>query len=275
MRNAAITAMTEMLVPVDLRPASARSVAVAGRIAGRLGLPIRLMSVSNEVEETSTQLRSLADRLLPDREVVIAAVPGGDPAEAIVASAGSSSLVCMATAAKLRPHQGHFGSVAETVVRELTQPVFLIGPEVDLEPGQPTQRVIVPVDGSELSEQSLDLAGDFARQLGVEVWVVSAVPQRTEIAAGALVGHVFAAEFGLVKRLAEDLEERYGVRAGYDVLHMDDPAQAIVDFAGREGTVVMCTHGRSGFSRIFSGSVTHGVVAHSRRPVVVWRPDDT
>jgi nucleotide-binding universal stress UspA family protein len=57
------------------------------------------------------------------------------------------------------------------------------------------------------------------------------------------------------------------------VLHGDDPARAIVDFAGDDGTIVMTTHGRSGLNRLFAGSVTTGVVAHSQRAVFVWRPE--
>ena len=52
----------------------------------------------------------------------------------------------------------------------------------------------------------------------------------------------------------------------------DHPEDAIVDFVGDEGTCVMTTHGRSGLSRVVAGSVATGVVAKSKRAVVVYRP---
>ena len=144
-----ISTMTEMLVPLDPSEGSLRAVPVAGRLAKRLGLPLRLFGVSDDPEETKDWLRSQADRFLPDTDVSVDAAPG-EPAPMIVAEAGTHALVCMATAATLRPHQGHVGSVAEAVVRGLGRPVFLVGPHEDLDPGQPSSRIVVPVDGSRL-----------------------------------------------------------------------------------------------------------------------------
>ena len=59
------------------------------------------------------------------------------------------------------------------------------------------------------------------------------------------------------------------------VLHGTDPVQAIVEFAADDGTVVMSTHGRTGLRRVFGGSVATGVVANSKRAVVVWRPQES
>jgi len=267
-----ITSMTEVVVPLDLRDPSARAVPVAARIAERLGIGLRLFCVSDAADEAESRLRAVAAELPTSLGAATEVVGVGDPAEAIVRAAGSSGLVCMATSATLRPHQGHVGSVAEDVTRHLGRPLVLIGPDADLTEGDITRRIVAPVDGSELSEQSLDVAGDLARAFDVDLWVVSVVPQRTEAAAGVHVGHVFAAESGYVKRHATRLADSFGIRTGYDVLHMDDPARALIDFAGSDGMVVMSTHGRSGLSRVFGGSVTTGVVAHSKRPVVVWRP---
>jgi nucleotide-binding universal stress UspA family protein len=269
-----ISTMTEMLVPLDGREASLRAVPVAGRIAKRLGLPLKLFGVSDDQEGTKEWLRSQADRLLPDSEVPVG-VASGDPAEAIVSEAGSHTLVCMATAATLRPHQGHIGSVAEAVVRGVGRPVLLIGPHADIDPGQPSSRIVIPVDGSHLSEEALDVAGDLAQALGIEVWVVSVIPVGVEAAAEArLQVDLSTRESGYVRGLAGRLADKFGIATGFEVLHITDPADAILDFTGHDGIVVMSTHGRSGLSRLFAGSVAHGVVAGSHRPVVVCRPRD-
>ena len=85
---------------------------------------------------------------------------------------------------------------------------------------------------------------------------------------------VAAAETAYVRDLASRIRKSHGIDAEFDVLHGDDPATAIVDFAGDDGTVVMSTHGRSGISRLFAGSVTTKVVADSKRAVLVWRPSE-
>lgn len=273
MSPTAIAEMTELIVPLEGPEASVRSVPVAGRLAGRLGLGVRLFSAGGH--DAASWMQGVAERYLPDREVAIDIAPAANPVEAIVAAAGDHRLVCMATAATLLPHKGHVGSVAEGVVRTIGRPVALVGPQMEPQPGEHTQRVIVPVDGSDLSEAALDVAGDLARTLGVTAWVISNVDPGYEAAASAqLGGELVAAESGYVRRLAQDLGERFGIDVQFEVLHWDDPAQAIVDFTGSDGTIVMTTHGRSGLSRLFAGSVATGVVARSPRAVFVWRPEE-
>jgi nucleotide-binding universal stress UspA family protein len=152
---------------------------------------------------------------------------------------------------------------------------MLLGPHVDLDPGAPIDRVVVPVDGSRLSEQALGVAGDLARTLGVAAWVVSVIPPKVEATAGQQLRTApFVRESGYVRGLADDLAHEYQVTTGFEVLHIKDPAAAILDFTGDDGAVVMSTHGRSGLSRLFAGSVAHAIVARSHRPVVVVRPSE-
>ena len=67
--------------------------------------------------------------------------------------------------------------------------------------------------------------------------------------------------------------------AGLDVtvtVDEGDPAQEILDVAGRESDtiIVISTHGRSGVGRWLVGSVTDKVVRHAAEPVLVVRPRD-
>lgn len=273
-RSDAITSLTEVLVPLDGQDPSARAVPYALRVAERLGIGLRLVSASEDAEPAKIFLQRVSAELPSASPITTDVVAGGDVVASIVEAAGATALVCMATSATVRPHHGHVGSVAEGVVRELGRPAMLLGPNADVDAGTATRRVIVSIDGSELSERSLDIGGDLARALGVNLWVVSVVSQQAEAEASLRVGHVFAAESGYVKRHADELAERYAIRTGYEVLHMNDPADALVDFAGSDGMVVMSTHGRSGLNRVFGGSVTTEVVARSKRPVVVVRPSD-
>lgn len=265
--------LQELVVPVDGRDPSTRAVPVAGRLANRLGLGIRLITVSADPAAAEDWLAGLARQHLPDFDVALSTVEADDPVDGIVAGAGASGLVCMATSASLLPHSGRIGSVAEGVVRALDRPVFLVGPDMEPSPGEHTARVILPVDGSNVSELAVPTAAGLAQALGVPLWVVSVIDpdemaDQVKVNPGAVAG-----EASYVHNLAAEIGAQSRIKAEFEVLHEDDPARAIVDFAGADGTIVMSTHGRSGLRRVFAGSVATDVVAHSRRAVLVSRPD--
>ncbi len=141
--------------------------------------------------------------------------------------------------------------------------------------------ILVPVDGSPLAEAALHTAFALARRDGgrVEAVMVVATPVQPMDAGGAPV---------LDTRLEHDLvtqAEAYlaGLRERLSALDPDLPAtatllrgrpeQAIVAQAEREGhdLIVMTTHGRSGVSRLWLGSVAQGVLRHSPMPVLLLR----
>ncbi len=265
--------LQELVVPIDRRDSSSRAVPVAGRLADRLGLGIRLLTVSRNPAADEGWVADIATRFLPAHDVALSTVEADDPVEGIVAGAGAVGLVCMATSASLLPRAGHVGSVAEGVVRALDRPVFLVGPEMEPSPGDHTARVILPVDGSTVSESAVPTATDLARALDVPLWVVSVVDPEEMAAQLKLNPGAVAGEASYVHNLAAEISSGGGIDAEFEVLHHHDPARAIVDFAGSDGTVVMSTHGHSGLRRVFAGSVATDVVAHSRRAVLVYRPD--
>ncbi len=266
------TKPSEIIVPLDGREASVRAVPVAGRIAKRLGLGIRLFAASSDGDgDLKAWMQAVADQHLADVDVAIELAAADDPVAAIVTAAGDSAMICMATAASLLPHQGHVGSVAEGVTRELGRPVMLVGPQMEPSPGSNTTRVIVPVDGSALSEAILGVAADLAQAFDVPLWLVTVMTQQRDGAANQGAGAVTVG-VGYLRQLSRHLRKSHGIDAQYDILHRPDTAEAIVDFADDDGTVVMTTHGRAGLSRVFGGSVSTGVVAHSKRAVVVLHP---
>lgn len=264
--------LRELVVPLDGRDASLRAIPVAARLSKRLGMSIRLCSVGADATDW---LPAVADEHLAGHEVAVDVIPDGDPVDGIVKLAGERGIVCMATAASIGLHDGRIGSVAEGVVRLVGRPVVLAGPSMEGRDLSPTQRIVCPVDGSHTSEAALATAGSLAKRFDVPLWVVTVISPKAESAARAgLGGDPSMYEAGYVRSLARTQADKHGIDGEYDVLHGDDAAAAIVDFAGDDGTVVMSTHGRSGIRRVFGGSVAMGVVAHSQRAVVVWRPEE-
>jgi nucleotide-binding universal stress UspA family protein len=266
-----------ILVPVDDR-ADMRAVDFARQLAPVIDADVRILSVVSDRSIAADREAALADAVQrygdPGPEVRV--VAHHDVATAIVDASPSASTVCMTTAATLLPHEGHFGSIAEAVVRMLSRPVILLGPKAQGPFAGVGTRLIMPVDGSVAGEYVIDSAATLASVLRAELWVVTVVSPREERRAAELAGDEYSAlEAGYVRRLAEAMGGGADQEAQFEVLHGPDPASAILDFADPDGLIAMSTHGRTGVARIFAGSVTTHVVAGCRQPVMVVRPPDS
>jgi len=263
-----------ILVPIDGTD-DLRAVESAVQLASITGSSARLLSIVSDGAVVGERRSSIAQAVsgLSEQPLEILVMVHDDVARAIVEAASSASTVCMSTAATLLPHEGHFGSIAEAVVRGLGRPVLLVGPKATGRLGLSNPRVVVPVDGSEAGEYILDGAAALASAIGGEVWVVTVVSPAQERRVEAVAGDDYGAlESGYVRRIAADISGRMGRDAQFEVLHRADPAPAILDFAEADGIVAMTTHGRSGLARIFAGSVTTEVVAGAHQPVLVVHP---
>lgn len=147
-------------------------------------------------------------------------------------------------------------------------------------------KILVPLDGSELAERSLDPALSIARRLGGEVLLLNVPIYRTVLVPGtAGLGQVLPNDsLDLVSRdeTLAYLERIREARQGPDlaiqtVVREGDVAGNIVDLAANEdvGLIVMTTHGYSGFTRWMMGSITERVLRHAPCPVLVIRCEGT
>jgi universal stress protein A len=143
------------------------------------------------------------------------------------------------------------------------------------------KRILVPVDFSAPSLQALDYAVDFARPLAAELVVLFVVEPIYSINPGEL--YAPASEFSFLMReqrrhgkeqLAQ-IEARLTTRYAKirTALQEGLAYQAIVAAAKRQKAdlIVMATHGRTGLSHLFMGSVTEKVVRTAGCPVLTVR----
>lgn len=121
--------------------------------------------------------------------------------------------------------------------------------------------VIVPLDGSELAAQVLPFARAIAEKSDVPlqlVWVL------------AEDGPASAKEEAqtYLRQQAQAIGDRARIN-----IRMGQPGEQIVKAAEEadDPLIVMATHGRSGFKRLFSGSVAEHVVSESGAPVFLIR----
>lgn len=142
-----------------------------------------------------------------------------------------------------------------------------------------TRVVLVPLDHSALSERALPAAEAAARALGASLLLAYAprgLPPYSEL---ALLAQAAADDDAAGLRYLADVAQRVRTRSGLDVRTrlLEFPvAEAICEAARDAGAalVVMSTHGRTGWSRLWIGSVADGVVRHADVPVWLVRASD-
>jgi nucleotide-binding universal stress UspA family protein len=136
--------------------------------------------------------------------------------------------------------------------------------------------VLVPTDGSDAASAGVTHGLDLAANFDAVVHALYVVPEseRTSIVGGAGgpgEEDVATAAERAVETVAAAADDR-GLDAVTEIRN-GTPHREILDYASAEDAdlVVMATHGRSGVSRLLSGSVTERVVRNADRPVLVAR----
>ena len=145
------------------------------------------------------------------------------------------------------------------------------------------KHILVPTDGSELSQATAQRAISFAKEAGAKVTVFFAKPEYpiAYFGEGALIDPTTPEKFaeladqqaseylGEVQRLCAEA----GVECSTISATSDVPYEAIIEAAEKAecDLIFMASHGRRGFSGFLLGSETNKVLTHSRIPVLVYR----
>lgn len=145
------------------------------------------------------------------------------------------------------------------------------------------KHILVPTDGSELSQATARRAISFARETGARITLFFAKPEYpiAYFGEGALIDPTTpekfaelaeqqAAEYlGEVRKLCDEA----GVECDAVSDTSDVPYEAIIEAADKAGCdlIFMASHGRRGISGLLLGSETNKVLTHSKIPVLVYR----
>lgn len=142
------------------------------------------------------------------------------------------------------------------------------------------QRILCPVDFSEESRHALEHAGAFARWYRAPITVlhVQSTPQPLVPASGMSGGVPFLPSErleDLAKEVRDFCEPLMPSDGDLEVVVKEGrPAREIVAHADAISAdlLIMGTHGRGGFERLFLGSVTEKVLRSARCPVLTVPP---
>ena len=146
------------------------------------------------------------------------------------------------------------------------------------------KHLLLPTDGSKLSDRAVQRGLEFAKSIGARVTSVHVIPEFRMMADESFVLPTSA---DLKKRYekeakarAEKLLGKIGERAAaagvkYDcaVVMGDVPYEEIIETAKKRkcDLILMASHGRRGLSGLLLGSETAKVLTHSKIPVLVVR----
>jgi nucleotide-binding universal stress UspA family protein len=290
-----------ILVPLDGSQVAEQVLPYARYLAGKLKIPVDLLGVVDAVGMSGSMEALKAQNLdafvaenvhrseaylekIGKTFTGVASshmVMKGKPEEVVIEKAASNgdTLIAMATHGRSGIDRWLLGSVAEKVLRGMTNPLLLVRVTKDgKSEGEITiKRVIVPLDGSPLAEKVLPHITALAKPLAFETVLLRAynlrqvlstfedyIPDWDALEAEAM-GEAVSYLDGKVRELkGQGLTEVSSRTSEREI------AQEIIDVAAKPNSLIaMCTHGRTGVKRWMLGSVTEKVVRHSNSPVLV------
>jgi nucleotide-binding universal stress UspA family protein len=243
-----------------------------------------------------TYLDDAANRVREKGKVAVqSSLLDGEPGPSIRAYAETvnADLVLATTHGRGAVARFWLGSVTDDLIRHAKEPLLLVHPkegEADFTTDVPLKRILVAMDGTTLAEQILAPAAQVAQASGATLLLLRVVKPVYVASYPALEAAALTREVeGLmtqVRALQTQLEQeasRYletkaidlrkqGLTVETRVDVAETPATAILEEAKGAEIVAMETHGRSGLTRFFMGSVTDKVVRASTAAVLVQHP---
>jgi nucleotide-binding universal stress UspA family protein len=275
-----------VLVPLDTTELSETSFLILPMLQTIGFEKAHLISVIDEKQKNGVD-ESARNRYLQERAArvmdmgfeVSTDLRHGNAADAILAAAAAEDvdLLLIATHGRTGLARLRLGSVGDKLIKESPRPRLVVGPNVNIDlTAYRLNRILVPLDGTELAELSLPIAKHLASKTGAQIDLLRAV-SITPVAhdptmAGVDILTMITDEArDYLARTAASLE-------GHNVtttLLMGSASEGILDHLKENPVdlVIMASRGRTGLARAAMGSVTERVL-QGPDPVLVFEPGE-
>lgn len=293
-----------IMVPLDGSRFAESALPLALSVSRRVGAPLHLVTVQEPIPSfaydewesaaedwSRTYLDDVAGRVRARASAdVTAALLSGHVTEVLEKEAEerSADLVVMATHGRGAFSRAWLGSVADAFLHHTRRPVLLVRPDeseaaLDLAGDAAFCRMLVPLDGTELSESVLEHAVSFGSLFGAAFHLVRIVPFPMQFTSPYLphtmqMNQQFVAEAResaetYLAQHAERLRHR-GLAVDTAVLVVAQPGPGLLaEITDAEcDLVAMATHGRAGLTRAILGSTADKVVRGAHVPILLHRP---
>ena len=277
-----------ILVPLDGSEQAKSALPYAAALAAPNGTIVLLTVVPSADDLTAeggplqTALNLAAGELRAAGQVIETEVRAGDPAQEIVTAAagGGASTIVIGSHGRGALDRLIRGSVADEVARTATVPVMVVRAPQQQPGPVGIARLVLPLDGSPLAEQSLPVATAIARRLATPLILVRAVNIMEYMPPALGMGESIPFEaydqtetelnqeaHEYLDRMATHLREQ-GFTVTTKVLS-GPPAAAITQATKPGDVIVLCSHERSGVMRWLMGSVAEELVRGDDVPVML------
>jgi nucleotide-binding universal stress UspA family protein len=135
------------------------------------------------------------------------------------------------------------------------------------------KHILVPTDGSSLSEKAIRRAIAFARRIDARITTLHVLPRSHDSAENDEASSPRLAQADRHLSFAQRVARSAGVECELAQAHGDHPYEEIIRTAQKRGCdlILMASHGRRGIEGFLLGSQTQKVLTHSRTPVLVYR----
>ena len=143
------------------------------------------------------------------------------------------------------------------------------------------RHILIPTDGSALSQAAVEYGIALAKSVGAKVTVLTVCAPFHTFAVEQVVTDTperYAKQVADLAKNYLDAAKEAALAAGMscETVHVehDHPYLAIIETAAKKSCdlIVMASHGRRGISAVVLGSETNKVLTHSSIPVLVVRP---
>jgi len=238
----------------------------------------RAAQLSNEY------LDDVANRLSSRGFEVRSMVTIGSPEDEIlrVVEEENIDLITMATHRESTLARGILGSVTDRVIHTSSRPIVAIRPESITETEVMTPNtIVVPLDGSEISESVVPMVSQMAKELNAELVFTRAtsLPVHSAMADSGIYYSSPISYYRAMDMAKEYLEpfvakaKKAGLAATMRA-PSGSAANCLISIAEENDRtmIVMATRGESGLKRFIVGSVTDKVIRGSGQPVLVVPP---
>lgn len=304
-----------IMVPLDGSAFSERALPFAQLIAQRSGAELHLVQVhvprtvmghmggvpsyiaprweDGLREHEDSHLRSLAARVSSESGIVVReTLLHGAVIDTLLEYARDAGIeaIIATTHGRGGVARALLGSVADGLVRHSHVPVMLVRPDA-VQAARTAgghaapdvariNRLLIALDGSDLSARVLEPAATLARVTGAACTLLRVVPpfymldeydRPTFRIDEAGIERARDDATSYLRKMAHDLRTR-GVAADVLAVSHEDAAEAIITHAAalRADVIALSTHGRGGWQRVVLGSVADRLVRAGTTPVLLF-----
>lgn len=296
-----------IMVPTQGSETERSALSVAVRLARRFGAEIRLVQVetgtvileanTRPADSARTEALIEAERLSRRQKLealgsecrawgvtVATAMEEGLVAQGLTSYAERNDvdLIVMSSHSRGGLKRISLGSVTDFMIRNTHVPVLVVRPPATFIPNAPDDhfgRILVPLDGSALSEQILPQVEALAIPLNATVSLLQVLTPFTysqrEIKDPAMPWWETEVASGesYLSRVARYLTEK-GLTVQHEVVIGDMISDTILQYAvrARIDLIAIATSGTGGFRRLLLGTVADAVTRKSQTSVLVFHP---